>query len=252
MHFKSVALVVLALFLSACQTVPEHRLNYRVLRDDGLVAGSGNMVLLPLNVEVKEMSASGLSDVVPEWTDQAKRLIRGYLLQHAAEFIRNQHLIVLPALDEQEQARLEEHAALAKLVWADAYILTKFGGPAWAHKAKRFDYSIGPGLSEIARKTGAEKALIIIAEDVRTTSGRKALWFAMAALGVGLPLGHSVVVANVIDLNTGDLLWMNTWISVGDASLTNPEDVKTAFAELFKLYPGVDEYRKYAVGADGE
>jgi len=247
--YRAAAMLLLALLLSACQTIPQYRLNHRVLADEALVTAPGRILLLPLNVEVKEMSAGGLSDVVPEWTAEAKRIIRNHLLDKSGTLIPEHRITELPPLDDAERDRLAEHTALAKLVWGDAFVLTRFGGSAWEHKAKKFDYSIGSGLTAFGDRTGTDKALLIIAEDLHTTSGRKAMWFMMAALGVAIPLGHSVVVANLIDLNTGDVLWMNTWVSVGETSLRSTEDVATAFSELFKSYPGIEDYRKY-VGHD--
>ena len=251
MHRKALLIAMVAIFLSACQALPTHRLHHRVLSDHSLVDAQSRILLLPLKIEVKEMSAGGLSDVVPEWTDQAKRHLRANLLQEGeSALVANQQIVELPALSDEERASLEEHVSLAKLVWADAHVLTHFGGPAWAHKAKHFDYGIGPGLAHLADKANADKALIIIGEDVHTTSGRKAMAIGLAALGVAVPLGHTILVGKLVDLRSGDVLWMNTWVSAGDTSLLEYADAGSALRALFDGYPGIAEYDKFADAKD--
>lgn len=243
---KVVSVILVAVLVSACQGMPKHRLHHRAVADSTIVEGSGTILLLPLNVEVREMSAGGLSDVVPSWTRDAKSNITLHLTSGKFSDLKNQTVVALPELTDEETATLDEHVSLAKVVWADAHILTTLGGAAWKHKATKFDYTLGPGLAFLAEKTGADKALIIIGEDMHTTTGRKAMFFAMAALGVAIPLGHTVMVGKLVDLKTGDLLWMNTWVdATGAATFLEPADVANASHALFEPYPGIEDYREF-------
>jgi hypothetical protein len=250
MSWKTLVIVVVALLLTACQTLPTQRVHQRVLDQPQLVESPGQVVLLPLDIEVREMSASGLSDVVPGWTEQAKRNIRQSLLARAIPLMAGQTLESAPELTDAERQVVDEHVALAKLVWADAMILSRFGGEAWRHKATHFDYGLGDGLAFLAQRTGAGKALIVSGQDVHTTSGRKALAFGLAALGVAVPLGTTSLTAKLIDLRTGEVLWMNSWFSGGAASLLDPKATDAAIEQLFEAYPGLDDYRKLAGGKD--
>ncbi len=240
-------LILLAL-LAGCQTIPQHRLNQRVLERPELVTAPGKVVLLPVHVEIKEMSASGITEVVPGWTDTARQLIRERVLQRGGEWLKGCRLVPLPELEAEQAQRVREYDDLAKLVWADAVVMTRLGGPAWQHKIRHFDYSLGPGLKDLAERTGADRALLILGEDVHTTAGRKALSLGLAALGVAVPLGHSFLSAALIDLRTGDLLWVDTFTRADDTSFLDAEDVGKALQGLFANYPGIEAYRRYAQG----
>lgn len=239
--------LLVAALLGGCQTLPEQRVNERVLDHPELVTGGGRVLLLPIDVEIKEMSASGLSEVVPAWTDTARGLLRQQPLARGATLLRARELQPLPTdLDPELAHQVEEHNKLAKLVWADAFLMSRLGGPAWAHKARHFDYSLGPGLAPLAEHTGADRALLVLGEDVHTTAGRKALMIGLAALGVAVPLGHTFVSVALVDLHSGDLLWMNTYLRGDDTSLLEAEDVRKVLDTLFAGYPGIEAYRQFA------
>lgn len=247
MRIKVAIIAITLIFVWGCQA-PQHRIHKRVLANETLVAPQGKLLVLPLNVEVKEVSASGMAEVVPRWTDQAKNNIASVLNEKKYSLLKGYELVGLPALNAQEQEQLELYVNLGKTVWLNSTIMTRFGGPAWSHKIKSYDYTVGPGLRFLAEKTGVDKGLLLIGEDVHTTAGRKAFSLLAAAFGVVVPMGHKMVVANVVDLNTGDILWSNLHINTGTDSLLARADVAEALAGVFKKYPGVTEYRKYING----
>ncbi len=243
MRYLRLLLLTAVLALAGCQTLSV-RLNERVLADPSLVTGQSRTLLLPLDVDIKEMSVSGVSDVVPAWTEQAHELIRDYLLQNAPRLLKGASLTPIPELDTEISDRLQKHIDLAHVVWAEAYRMTHLDGPAWKHKTRHFDYGIGPGLNDIPERIGAKRALLIIGEDIHTTAGRKAMAFGLAVLGVSVPLGHSFIAAALIDLHSGDILWMNSDLDIGINSLLDPKDVGSTLDTLFAGYPGIKAYRK--------
>jgi hypothetical protein len=247
MFRRILILSVTLLFLAGCQTLPQHRVHQRVLDNESLLTVGRDTLILPLHIEVKEMSVAGLSDVVPHWTRQAKQNLNQILNAKSKHLIAGHKLIRLPELDAEKEAILLEHTSLAKEVWLSSQTLTQFGGLAWSHKAKKYDYTIGPGLNFLVEQTGAKKALLIIGEDVHTTAGRKAMSFVAAALfGVAIPLGHKILGAVLVDLPTGDILWSNLYLDAGAGSLLNKDDVNISIETLFEKYPDIDAYRKFA------
>ena len=246
MRYPIPLLLSIALLLAGCQGTPlTVRVNERVLDDPGLITGRARTLLLPMDVEIKEMSVSGVSDVVPAWTRQSQELIRDYLQANCPRLLRGATLVTMPEQSADDE-RVRAHIDLAHLVWADAFLVTRLGGPAWEHKIRHFDYGIGPGLEDLAAKTGADRALLIIGEDVHTTAGRKAMAFGLAALGVTVPLGHTFLAAVLIDLHSGDILWMNSRVAGGATSLREAKDVASILDALFDGYPGIEAYRKLA------
>jgi hypothetical protein len=240
---SSVALLILA----GCQTIPSYKVNHRLVQQGQPPAG--DVIVLPLDIKVKEFSASGLTEEVPDWTRQAVANFRQQLQHHDPELLPELQLRFMPEQPAEDMARVEEHLALNDRVMGNAFVFSgPTGGEAWKHKAKHFDYSLGPGLAFLAERTGADKALILMGEDVHSSEGRKAAFLVAAAFGVGIPLGHSVAVASLVDLRSGDVLWMHYYISAGNVSFLNEEDTRTVVTELFKPFPGIEDYRRFVKG----
>ena len=169
-----VLFVLSVLLLSACGPQPIHRVHYRLVEGQASLSGAGRpILLLAMDIEVSELSAGGLLDVVPSWTKEAKQRLRTALEGHQGELLAGAHLVDLPVLSDEERQRLDDYLALNETVAADALTMTApINQGGWRHKLKHFDYTIGPGLAFLADKTGADQALILIGQDVRTTSGR--------------------------------------------------------------------------------
>jgi hypothetical protein len=245
MRYRVVSIFLLSLFLFACKTTPHHRVHQDVLKDQSLVTKSGKILILPLKVEVKELSASGTQEVVPDWSNKAKEHIGKVIYKNKNSFLTGYDFVKMPPLSEEDQHLLEQYINLSKTVWLNATLVTRRGLPAWRHKIESYDYTIGPGLSFLADKTGADKALLIIGEDVVSSSGRMALTGVAAIFGVVLPAGYKILAVTVIDLRTGSFLWENTNINRDSTSLLYEKDVEKTLTELFKKYPGVAEYKKF-------
>lgn len=249
MRIHSRSLLVLSvlatLLLAGCQTLPRYQVHHRIVENPGNPLLGGRAILLPLNVEVKEMSVAGVHEVVPGWTETAKINLRGALDRQLPEKFAGMEIIELPELEENEQEIVDAHIALNETVVSTAMLFSSMnlGGSAWQHKRDRFDYSIGPGLEFLAEKTGADKAIVLVGEDVHSSSGRMATFVLLAAVGVAIPLGHTWTIANVIDLKTGDVMWMDYQIGTDAISFLEPEDADVIMNELFKNYPGLEQRR---------
>jgi hypothetical protein len=216
--------------------------HYKLL--DKVSALPKKVVVLPANIEVYEVTAGDVSEEVPEWSAEAGKNV----LQALSETIKSGKTlneVGFPRLAPPAVAVVDEHIALYKLV-ANAidnnYDLE--------HKTKRFDYSIGPGLNALQRETGADAAIMIYGRDYVSTAGRKA----KAVLGnipivgafTGPPprLGRSWVGIGLIDLRTGDLLWMKSEARGSTSNLRELTDAKDIIGSIFEWYPGIEQYRE--------
>ena len=232
--------------LSACQTLPRHKIHHRVVAaPHTLQTPSGRTLLLPLSVKVKEMSAGGLEDEVGEWSQSARDHIRA-ALQSGTVIDGPFELVDLDGLSNAEDVVVEEHLALFNVVAGGAlgHTMIQPVDAAWAPKATHFDYTLGPGLAFLRDRTGADRALVIFGEDVISTAGRKATFVVGALFGVAVPLGHSFLLAGIIDLHSGDILWMDYAVSGGDETFLDRQDINEMLHELFSDYPGIDAYTK--------
>lgn len=227
------ALALLALTLAAAPAAAGN-LHYSLLENPARPFPA-RLVLLPPQVTVREVAAGGIMERVPEWTRWASDNIRDELLVGLGwrpEFT----LLPVPELTPAEQERLDQYLATYMVVGIAAHWATTAGGSAWAHKREHFDYTVGEGLAFLREKTGADAALLVIAEDYVSSSERKAARLIGALFGLGIPGGQAVVSIGVVDLNNGDLLWLHHSQS-GSKDLKDRESVRQMLSEALATLP---------------
>jgi len=199
-------------------------------------------VVLPVNIEVVEVSAGGVEEKVPDWSKEASQSV--FKALSAAISKQNLKEMAAPKFSGASAVNVDEHLALYKLVVNTASRL------GWKQKIRHFDYSIGPGLREVADKTGADVAFLVYGRDYVSTAGRKARAVAghipivNIFTGPAPQLGSSYIHVGVVDLRTGDLLWMNSNYREGSSNLRDPDDASKMVSTIFKWYPGIERYRR--------
>jgi hypothetical protein len=193
-------------------------------------------LLVAPDVSVSEISAGGVVEKMPEWSKQARSNVTA-ALRRIGQGPRL-HLAQLPQLNAEQQHALDQHVALYNVVAANVHSNSVSGGELWEKRLKSglTDYTVGPGLAFLADKTGADAALVVIARDAESSGGRKAMLVLGAVFGVGLPMGQSFVVAGLVDLRTGRVLWQSFDRSVS-SDLRVANDADKLVQGLFKSYP---------------
>ncbi len=192
------------------------------------VAIPRKILLLPLDVSVYRVGVGG----VAERAEDLAKTVRGEIeeeLRGATSTEKKIEFVALPALDAEAQARLDEHVALFDQV-AGAALRHSQGAAAWPQKVARFDYGVGDGLRFLKQATGADAALFVGGRsNVPTTSSYVAGALMIVTGFVMVPQARSTAVAGVIDLDTGNVVWLNQ--STGSAGLAN------AVRLALKAYP---------------
>jgi len=242
-RLKTLVLGALALGLvqlAAASDTP-HWVHYRLL--DGSAALPKRVVVLPVSVKVFEMTAGGVEEEVPEWTREASRnVLKALSVGLPKAEGGGLQEVALPRLAPAEAAAIDEHLALYRLV-----VLTAQSTP-FAHKVRRFDFGVGPGLAPILQKTGADAALMVAGRDYASTAGRKT----KAVLGKipfvniltgDAELGESYVHVGLVDLRSGDLLWMNGDKRGIATNLRDEKDAQAIVDAILGWYPGIEKYR---------
>jgi hypothetical protein len=234
-------LLIISLLLAGCATAPTASVHYTIKQEPGS-RPLQQIVLLPVDVDVYELSAGGVQEEVPEWSSTAATNIRKALLVSKAG--GSECCVTRPvdtaSLTPGERAILEEHLALFNTVATNAMWASLPYNTAWHFKAEHFDYTLGDGLGFLKEKYGLDAGLIITGEDVVSSSGRKTTAVLGAMVGVAIPLGHSILMGGLVDFSTGDLLWLNHVVSVaGQADLRDPASCLELAKSLMKEYPGL-------------
>ncbi|MET0105314.1 MAG: hypothetical protein ABW072_09225 [Sedimenticola sp.] len=235
-------LALLTLFLSGCNTtLPKHKIHHKVLGDQNYQQPE-KVLLLPFDVAVYELTSGGQKEEVGTWTESARKHIDDALMNdsHSMSGFR---FMRMPELTGEEQQAVDQHLSLFDVLAGNVIIYTRFPSAAWAHKTRKFDYTLGPGLNFLREKTGADTAFIIYAEDTISSSGRMATFIFAAAFGVAIPMGNSFMVGSLVDLKTGDILWIDYNVDLGSSTLREREDVTILMNSLLKQYPGTEAYK---------
>jgi len=238
---QSLALMGLLAVLSGCAATPNASLHESI-------AGKAEqrmprkMLLLPADIRVHEISAGGVVEKVDDWTISASN----HAMKSVREIAGSESLFEIKevlALTDAEKQVLDQHLALYELVAGSADFSKSGPFAPWRERAKNFDYTLGPGLRELAERSDLDAAVIVIGSDYISSSGRKATMalgiLAAALTGVAVvPVGGQAFVSiGVVDLRTGNLLWFAT--SRGQSSdLRQEQQVRAALDKLFIGYPG--------------
>jgi hypothetical protein len=223
---------LLVLLLAGCaSTTP--RLVEGVKADSRL--GEGRRILLmPLDVELAELLASGLAEPRAAWTEQATRHLQ---TAFAAEFARRgaEPVPYDPALlDEAGAARVRQLELLHEVV-ASSLLMNELG-PARLPTKPGYDWTLGPGVRVLAERHRADYAMFTLVRDSYASGGRKALMAIGLIAGVGVSLGQQVGFVSLVDLKTGQLVWSNFLVS-GSGDLREAEPAAKVAAKLLEKLP---------------
>jgi len=217
-----------------------HWVHYKWLT--GTPALPKKVVVLPIDIKVVEMTAGDVEETVPDWSKEASRSV---FTAVSAAIARQPGMkeVNAPQFSAASAANVDEHLALYKLVVNTATRIP------WQHKAQHFDYGIGSGLRALAEQTGADAAIMVYGRDYASTAGRKARAVAgnipivNIFTGPAPKLGSSFIRVGVVDLRTGDLLWVNSEYRDGSTNLRDPSDAAKMVDAVFDWYPGIEKYR---------
>ncbi len=200
---------------------------------------SGQKILLfRPSVWVGEQSTGGTPEPNADWTAQARELLNQELTRRQGEF--SNELIIEPDMVGEDARIFSEHRALFSSV-ANSVVNYQFfaGNRLPTRKNKPFEWTLGEGTKAIAEKTGAKYGLFVTTEDQYGSFGRKLFQFMAAGLvGVGVKSGEHVGYAGLVDLETGNLVWLNADEQMG-GDVRTEEGMQKRVAQLLEDFPGL-------------
>ncbi len=193
------------------------------------------IVLMPLDVELMEMSVGGVLEPKPEWTAAARSFITDEVrTQKAALGFELEEYAEDGPPDEQElvDQLVKLHAVVGKAIRQNRKPLQELQS-----LGEKPQWSLGEEVRVLRERTGADYALFVHVRDSYASDGRKLVMVAGAALKMGLMGGVQFGFASLVDLKTGDIVWFNQLGRVaGDLRAREPagETVKMLFKEFPK------------------
>ena len=198
------------------------------------------IILFQPAVRVGEQSTGGMFEPNAEWTERAKQHIRSELERYQSR-LGNQVVIAPEAYGENARS-LQEHLSLFEAV-ADAVVQYQFfvgnrlPTKKRDNKAAVFDWSLGEGVKALPGAADADYGLFVANRDEYGSTGRKVLQIVGLLAGVGVQSGKHYGYAGLVDLKTGDLLWLNADQQMG-GDVRDAEGARKRVAQLLEEFPG--------------
>jgi hypothetical protein len=207
-----------------------------------LPANSGKRILVfRPKVSVGAQSTGGVFEPNADWTDQARKNIDAALRKRQADL---GNTIVLAPESYGDQSRLvEEYTNLFDAVSQAVVTYQFFAGNRLPtkkrdNKAGVFDWSLGEGVRDLPGAKEADYALFIYNKDAYGSTGRKLFQAAMLLVpGIGIKSGEHKGEAGLVDLKTGDLLWLNADFAMG-GDVRDAEGAEKRVGQLLEEFPG--------------
>lgn len=207
-----------------------------------LAAHSGKKILVfRPTVRVGSQSTGGIFEPNGEWTDKANHNIQASLEKMQANL--GNDVVVAPELYGEDAQKVQEHMALFVAVSQAVIEYQFFKGNRLPtkkrdNKADVFDWSLGTGVSSLPGAKDADYGLFIFDKDAYGSTGRKVLQvLALLGPGVAIKSGEHAGYAGLIDLRTGDLLWLNADGAMG-GDVRDADGSEKRVRQLLEDFPG--------------
>ena len=206
------------------------------------LAGQKILIVRP-TVWVGEQSTGGMAEPNADWTAQSRILL-------AEELGRRQKNFRVEVVSETDAlagdaALLADYGALFESV-AGAVVEYQFfkGNRLPTRKNHPFEWTLGPSGKVLAERTGARYALFINVKDEFGSFGRKMFQVLAAGLvGVGVQSGVHRGYAGLVDLETGNLLWLNADNAMG-GDVRVADGMQKRVDQLLEGFPGLVDQPK--------
>lgn len=196
------------------------------------------ILLFRPSIWVGEQSTGGIGEPNADWTAQAREFLNAEVARRQGEF--SNELIIEPDLVGDEARLFSEHRALFNSV-ANSVVTYQFfpGNRLPTRKNKPFDWTLGEGTKAIAERTGARYGLFVRTEDQYGSFGRKMFQvLAIGLVGAGVSSGKHVGYAGLVDLHSGDLVWLNADEQMG-GDVRTEEGMQKRVGQLLEDFPGL-------------
>ena len=199
-------------------------------------AGGETILLMPIDVELFELTAGGLEDPRADWTEAAHRHVRSSLQKENAR----RGLRLVPFNDQgrsfEEAQELQQIVKLHQAVGLAMLAHQRIPALRLPTKKSLFDWSMGATLQPLRRGSDARYALFVYIKDSYASGGRVVMNIVTAALFGYARGGSQVGYATLVDLHTGQVAWFSS-LARGTGDLRTAEAADEAIGVLLQNLP---------------
>jgi hypothetical protein len=181
--------------------------DYKLNPQSSNLPENARVLLMPLDVQLFELTAGGLQEPKADWTAAAENhvhtALENLLAQKKDTVVRYEPLTDNPDKARFNQQMMKLHEAVGNSIMIHTY----FAGFNLPTKKDTFDWSLGCGIQRINERYDAHAALFIFIRDSYASPGRKAAMVLGALAGISITGGFQTGFASLVDLQSGDILW---------------------------------------------
>lgn len=175
-----------------------------------------------------------------EWTEQAKKNLATALEKFQGQL--GNKVIMAPEAYGDDARNLQEHMALfgaisQSVIGYQFFVGNRLPTKKRENKLAVFDWSMGEGVAALPGAKNADYGLFIYNKDAYGSTGRKMLQVVGMFAGVGVISGEHIGYAGLVDLKTGDLLWLNADAQMG-GDVRDTEGSEKRARQLLEDFPG--------------
>jgi hypothetical protein len=196
--------------------------------------GSVRILLFRPDVSVAEQSTGGMDQPNADWTVQARDHLVTALGR--AQTARSNGMKVMPELQGEDARIMADYGSLFKAMIDAVMTHELFPGNILPTKKGSFNWTMGPGISRLGVVGEGDYGLFVYSYDSYGSSGRKALEVAGLVNGIDARSGTHMGYAGLVDLKTGDLIWVNANVQMRGDVRTADGAVKRV-AQLLSGFP---------------
>jgi hypothetical protein len=192
------------------------------------------IVVLKKDISVAEVTTGGLDQPKADWTKQAQASFDAALLSNLAG--RSIQYVSLPDLEGDDAKLLSNYLGLSKVAEDQAVKHEVFAGEALPTKNSELSWTLGPQISGLGSKIGADYGLIIFNRNSYVSKGRQSAENIAALMGVEPTTGVHAGSMTLVDLKTGDIVWMNIDVEL-QGDIRSSAGATEQVAQLMRNFP---------------
>lgn len=236
--FKSYRTLFAMLFASLTLAATAHAQEKTGIKPGfSLKPGTVRIMLMRPSIRVGAQSTGGMYEPNADWTDQAKENIATALAKAQTGLGNSIAGYVEPV--GAGSAKVAEYQELFGAVASSVIEYQFFKGNRLPTKKRKdqFEWGLGPDVRMLPGLDAADYALFITTEDHFGSTGRKVLQVFAAMARVGVTAGVHKGFAGLVDLRTGELVWLNADMQMG-GDVRDAEGADKRVRQLLEGFPG--------------
>ncbi|HXH15469.1 MAG TPA: hypothetical protein VNJ10_05000 [Sphingomonas sp.] len=202
-----------------------------------LKPGTARIVLMRPSIRVGAQSTAGMYEPNADWTDQAKENLAASLSRAQAGL--GNTVVAYAEPIGGNPAKVAEYQELFGAVASSVIEYQFFKGNRLPTKKREgeFDWGLGPDIRMLPGLDTADYALFITTEDHFGSTGRKVLQVFAAMARIGVTAGVHKGFAGLVDLRTGELVWLNADMQMG-GDVRDADGADKRVRQLLEGFPG--------------